>query len=126
MTENLAKATNLSTIEVAAKSSCGGNTVPKRKRVQHEHTEDWRTIQHYTLWPEQTAYELLRPVVLFGDPAGKRAQETGAAERTLDRKADAQILMRTSERLLPLTGPSSPFPEARTSTSGSALWYDFS
>lgn len=65
-----------------------GNTVPKRKRVQREHTEDWQTIQQYTLWPEQTAYELLRPLVLFGDPAGKRAQETGAAESTLDRKAD--------------------------------------
>jgi putative transposase len=62
--------------------------MPKRKRVQREHTEDWQTIQHYTLWPEQTAYELLRPVVLFGDPVGKRVQETGTAERTLDRKAD--------------------------------------
>jgi hypothetical protein len=65
-----------------------GNTMPKRKRVQREHTEDWQTIQQYTLWPEQTAYELLRPVVLFGDPAGKRAQETETAESTLDRKAD--------------------------------------
>ena len=62
--------------------------MPKRKRVQREHTEDWQTIQQYTLWPEQTAYELLRPVVLFGDPAGKRSQETGTAESTLDRKAD--------------------------------------
>jgi hypothetical protein len=51
--------------------------VPKRKRVQREHTEDWQTIQQYTLWPEQTAYELLRPVVLFGDPAIQRAQEIG-------------------------------------------------
>jgi DNA-directed RNA polymerase specialized sigma24 family protein len=63
--------------------------VPKRKRIQREHTEDWQTIQQYTLWPEQTAYELLRPLVLFGDPAGKRTQETGAAESTLDRKAEA-------------------------------------
>ena len=55
----------------------GDHTVPKRKRVQREHTEDWQTIQQYTLWPEQTAYELLRPVVLFGDPAIQRAQETG-------------------------------------------------
>ena len=37
--------------------------MPKRKRVQREHTEDWPTIQQYTLWPEQTAYELLHPVV---------------------------------------------------------------
>ena len=61
--------------------------MPKRKRLQREHTENWQTIQHYTLWPEQTAYELWRPLVLFGDPAGKRAQETGAAASTLDRKA---------------------------------------
>jgi hypothetical protein len=24
--------------------------VPKRKRIQREHTEDWQTIQQYTLW----------------------------------------------------------------------------
>jgi putative transposase len=63
--------------------------VPKRKRVQREHTEDWQTIQQYTIWPEQTAYELLRPVVLFGDPATKRAEETGEPRTSLERKADA-------------------------------------
>jgi putative transposase len=62
--------------------------VPKRKRVQREHTEDWQTIQQYTFWPEQTAYELLRPVVLFGDPAIQRAQETGEPRTSLERKAD--------------------------------------
>ena len=63
--------------------------MPKRKRVQREHTEDWRTIQQYALWPEQTAYELLRPVVLFGDPTIQRAQETGEPRTSLERKADA-------------------------------------
>lgn len=63
--------------------------MPKRKRQQREHTEDWHTLKQYTLWPEQEVYELFRPVVLFGDSAGHRAQETGAAESTLDRKADA-------------------------------------
>src|SRR5438132_8445163 len=62
--------------------------MPKRKRVQREHTEDWQTIQQYTFWPEQTAYELLRPVVLFGDPAIQRAEETGEPRATLERKAD--------------------------------------
>ncbi len=70
-------------------SSCWGYAMPKRKRVQREHTEDWQTIQQYTLWPEQTAYELLRPVVLFGDPAIQRAQETGEPRTSLERKADA-------------------------------------
>lgn len=62
--------------------------MPKRKRVQREHTEDWQTIQQYTLWPEQTAYELLRPVVLFGDPAIQRAKETNEPRTSLERKAD--------------------------------------
>jgi putative transposase len=38
-------------------------------------------------WPEQLAYELIRPVVLFGRSSAQRAQETGTAERTLRRKA---------------------------------------
>jgi len=63
--------------------------VPKRKRVQREHTEEWQTIRQYTLWPEQTAYEFLRPVVLFGDPAIQRAQEIGEPRTSLERKADA-------------------------------------
>jgi len=63
--------------------------MPIRKRKQREHTEDWQTIKQYTLWPEQAAYELLRPLVLFGDPAIQRARETGEAKSTLDRKADA-------------------------------------
>ncbi|HET8842886.1 MAG TPA: hypothetical protein VFN35_15585 [Ktedonobacteraceae bacterium] len=44
------KAVNLGTIEAAANSSCWGYTVPKRKRAQREHTEDWQTIQQFTLW----------------------------------------------------------------------------
>ncbi len=62
--------------------------MPKRKRKQREHTGDWQTIQQYTLWPEQTAYELLRPMVLFGDTAIQRAKETGNPRPTLERKAD--------------------------------------
>ncbi len=38
---------------------------------------------------EQTAYELLRFIVLFGDPATKRAEETSEPRPTLERKADA-------------------------------------
>jgi hypothetical protein len=40
------------------------------------------------VFPEQKAYELLRPVVLFGETAAERAKETGASERTLHQKAD--------------------------------------
>jgi len=63
--------------------------VPKRKRVQREHTDDWQIIQQYTIWPEQTAYELLRPIVLLCDPVTQRAKETGEPRPTLQRKVDA-------------------------------------
>lgn len=63
--------------------------MPQRKRKQREHTEDWQIIKQYTLFSEQQAYELLRPIVLFGDPAIERARETGEVKSTLDRKASA-------------------------------------
>src|SRR5947209_19188438 len=62
--------------------------MPRSKRPQRERTHDWQRIQQYTLWPEQTVYELLRPVVLFNESAAERAKETGTAERTLQRKAE--------------------------------------
>jgi transposase-like protein len=36
----------------------------------------------------QELYEQIRPLLLFGETAGERAKETGAAARTLSRKAD--------------------------------------
>ncbi len=62
--------------------------MPGKKRPRRERTHDWHQIQQYTLWPEQHVYELLRPIVLFQEDAAERARETGAAERTLQRKAD--------------------------------------
>jgi putative transposase len=62
--------------------------MPRTRRERRERTHDWQHIQQYTLWPEQKAYELLRPVVLFGETAAERAKETGASERTLHHKAN--------------------------------------
>src|SRR5438034_668550 len=67
---------------------CEVNAMPRSRRERRERTYDWQKIQQYTLWPEQKAYELLRPVVLFGETAAERAKETGASERTLHHKAD--------------------------------------
>jgi hypothetical protein len=41
------------------------------------------------VFPEKTAYELLRTVVLFGDPTIQGAHETGESRTSLERKADA-------------------------------------
>src|SRR5258708_16213507 len=57
-------------------------------RPRRAHTEVWHTLRQQCLWPEQRAYELVRPIVLFGDTPAERAEQTGAVERTLRRQAD--------------------------------------
>jgi hypothetical protein len=57
--------------------------MPARKRQRREPTHDWQKIEQLVLWPEQEAYEKLRPVILFGETAAERAKETGTPERTL-------------------------------------------
>jgi putative transposase len=62
--------------------------VPRRRRERRERTHEWKEIQQQTLWPEQEAYERLRPIVLFGETAASRAKEIGVSERTLHYQAD--------------------------------------
>lgn len=57
----------------------------RRRRV--EHTEEWALIEPLLPWHEQREYELLRPIVVFGDTPAERARQTGAAARTLHEKA---------------------------------------
>jgi hypothetical protein len=60
---------------------------PRRWRI--EPTDDeWEQVELLCGWPQQRDYELIRPLVLFGAPAGGRSQETEASSgRTLRRKA---------------------------------------
>jgi len=62
--------------------------MPSVKRPEREATEEWEQLRLYAAWPQQVAYELLRPIVLFGRTPAARAAETGVPERTLRRKAD--------------------------------------
>ncbi len=62
--------------------------MPSAKRSQREPTEDWEQLRLAIASPEQEAYELLRPIVLFGRTPVTRAAETGVPERTLRRRAD--------------------------------------
>lgn len=57
-------------------------------RPRRAHTKDWHAIRQHCLWPEQRLYELVRPIVLFGDTAQEREQQTASPERTLRRRAD--------------------------------------
>ena len=61
--------------------------MPATPRPRRQPTDDWDQLRLLVTSPEQEPYELLRPVVLFGQPAAARARETGVAARTLRRKA---------------------------------------
>ncbi len=62
--------------------------MPGSKRNRRERTDEWASIKHWTLWPEQELYEQIRPLVLFHETAGERAKEIDVPQRTLSRKAD--------------------------------------
>jgi transposase InsO family protein/transposase len=57
-----------------------------RKRALLEPTDDWQQLQFHLDWPEQTRYELIRPVVVFGSAPVERAKQTGVSASTIYRK----------------------------------------
>src|SRR5260370_4013106 len=69
--------------------SSGRASMPKAKRERRERTDNYHLLQQWCRTPEQRLYEGIRPVVLYGIPPAERAQETGLAERSLGRAADA-------------------------------------
>lgn len=92
--------------------------MPKKKRAVHERTEDWSQLRLLMKWPEQVAYELIRPVVLYGATAGERARETGENERTIDRRADrfdqrGMLGLLPAQRREPVEDPGSLPPPMR-------------
>ena len=60
----------------------------RRGRRKVEPTDDWELLLPLFEWPEQQAYELLRPMVLFGGSVSERAAETGTPERTMYRRVE--------------------------------------
>jgi hypothetical protein len=51
--------------------------MPTRKRSRIEPTDDWTRLQLRLAWPAQLAYELIRPVVLFGSSPANAPAERG-------------------------------------------------
>lgn len=81
--------------------------MPRASRPRQPPTDEWNQLRLLVRSPEQKTYELLRPIVLFGQPASTRARETGVPERTLRRKAArfAELGMRS---LFPELAPPAP------------------
>ena len=61
-----------------------GGTRRRGRRV--EPTDEWEQLRLLCGWPEQLAYEEIRPLVLFGSSVAERAGEVDASERSLYRR----------------------------------------
>ena len=85
--------------------------MPARPRIAP--TEHWRQVELVARAPGQHIYELIRPVVRFGQSAAERAAETGAVERTLYR----QVAPSTT----PATVPAVSTPRRQTSPAASSV-----
>jgi len=59
--------------------------MPRRGRDHIEPTDDWRQLELLVQSRGQRTYELIRPVVLFGQPPVERAAATNTAARTVYR-----------------------------------------
>jgi transposase len=79
--------------------------MPKLIRRRVTPTEDWQQLQLALQWPEQVAYELIRPIVLFGRSPAQRARETGRPRRTLHRKAERFDALGMSSLFAPSATP---------------------
>jgi transposase len=60
--------------------------MPAGPRPRRDPTDDWDQLRLLVVSSAQETYELLRPIVLFGQPIPARARETAVPERTLRRK----------------------------------------
>lgn len=57
-----------------------------RHRSKKTIAPEWEQLQAQLLWPDQIAYEEIRPVVVFNQPVKERAGEIGISAKTLSRR----------------------------------------
>jgi hypothetical protein len=62
--------------------------MPKRRYERRESSHDWQQIQPLLKDPAQIQYEILRPVVLWGQTPKERGAETGVSPRTIYYRAN--------------------------------------
>lgn len=62
--------------------------MPKRRYESHEPTHDWEQIRPLLKDTAQITYEIIRPVILWGQTPKERGEETGMSARTIYYKAN--------------------------------------
>jgi transposase len=57
-----------------------------RSKAKQTVSPEWERLQAKLLWPDQVAYEEIRPVVLLNQPIKDRAEEIGVSAKTLSHR----------------------------------------
>lgn len=57
-----------------------------RHRPNKTIAPDWEQLQAQLLWPDQIAYEAIRPVVVLNQPVKERAEQIEVSAKTLSRR----------------------------------------
>src|SRR5207248_4067002 len=65
-----------------------GSSMPKRRYERREPTHDWKQIQPLLKDTAQINYEVIRPVILWGQTPKERGAETGVSPRTIYYRAN--------------------------------------
>lgn len=62
--------------------------MPKQRYPRREPTHEWNEIRPLLKDPAQLTYEIIRPVILWGETPQERAEETGMPMRTIYYKSN--------------------------------------
>ncbi len=88
--------------------------MPKRRYEQREPTQDWQQIRPLLKDSAQITYEIIRPVVLWGQTPKERAAETGVPQRTIYYKANLFDQAGMASLLPPAQPPEIPRQDKRS------------
>ncbi|MDQ6661919.1 MAG: helix-turn-helix domain-containing protein [Chloroflexota bacterium] len=92
--------------------------MPKRRYEQREPTQDWQQIHPLLKDTAQITYEVIRPVILWGQTPKERAVETGVSYRTIYYKANLFDRAGMASLLPPAPPPEIPRQDKRVLPAG--------
>ena len=88
--------------------------MPKRRYEQREPPQNWQQLRPLLKDPAQITYEIIRPVVLWGQTPKERAAETGVSQRTIYSKANLFDQAGMASLLPPVQPPEIPRQDKRS------------
>lgn len=91
----------------------GGPAVPKRRYERREPTDEWQQLRPLLKDTTQIQYEIIRPIVLWGETPKERTAETGMSQRAIYYRANLFDAIGMASLLPPEPPPPIPRQDKR-------------